>query len=113
MGSAADQHALSIVGLSGNIKRPSKTRVLIQTVLDRIETAYGIQGSLFDLLDAPELGAAWDRANINGRLADLRSPLWKARTSWWSAHRSTKARTRACSSICSTSSDMTAFPESP
>ena len=78
MGSAADQHALSIVGLSGNIKRPSKTRVLIQTVLDRIETAYGIQGSLFDLLDAPELGAAWDRANINGRLADLIATLESA-----------------------------------
>ena len=78
MESAADRHALSIVGLSGNIKRPSKTRVLIQTVLDRIETAYGIQGSLFDLLDAPELGAAWDRTNINGRLADLIATLESA-----------------------------------
>jgi len=78
MGSAADQHAPSIVGLSGNIKRPSKTRVLIQTVLDRIEATYGLHGSLFDLLDAPELGAAWDCANVNGRLADLIATLENA-----------------------------------
>ena len=71
MASATDQRAPSIVGISGNIKRPSKTRVLIRTVLDRIEAAYDVEGSLFDLLDAPELGTAWDFANVNGRLAEL------------------------------------------
>jgi FMN reductase len=71
MTSATDKRAPSIVGISGNIKRPSNTRVLIQTVLDRIEATYHIEGSLFDLLDAPELGTAWDFANIKGPLAEL------------------------------------------
>jgi len=61
----------SIVGIAGNIKRPSKTRVLVETVLDRIEATYGTKGSLFDLLDAPELAAAWDFSGIKGRLADV------------------------------------------
>ena len=65
------QRVPSIVGLSGNIKRPSKTRILVRTVLDRIEAAYGAKGRLYDLLDAPELGNVWDFANIKGPLADL------------------------------------------
>src|SRR3954453_15250699 len=61
----------SIIGISGNIKRPSKTRVLIETVLDRIQETYGIQGASYDLLDVPELGTVWDLSNISGRGADL------------------------------------------
>ncbi len=67
----SDQRKPSIVGISGNIKRPSKTRVLIETVLGRIHETYGIEGAPYDLLDAPELGAVWDLSNIKGRLADL------------------------------------------
>lgn len=65
------QRVPSIVGVSGNIKRPSKTRLLIKTVLDRIESTYGVEGKLFDLLDAPELGNVWDFKNIKGALAEL------------------------------------------
>lgn len=61
----------SIVGISGNLKRPSKTRILVQTVLDRIEAAYGARGRVYDLLDAPDLGSTWDFAKIDGSLAAL------------------------------------------
>jgi FMN reductase len=63
--------APSIVGISGNIKRPSRTRILVGTVLKRIEARYGSEGTLFDLLDTPELGTAWDASSIKGRLADV------------------------------------------
>lgn len=66
-----EQRALSVVGISGNIKRPSKTRALIETVLGRINTAYGVEGTAYDLLDAPELGCAWDFTSIKGQLAKL------------------------------------------
>lgn len=68
---ASDQKMMSIVGISGNIERPSKTCVLIDTMLDRIDATCGIKGTTYDLLDVPELGAAWDFSNIKGRLADL------------------------------------------
>src|SRR3954470_4472640 len=66
-----DQKQPSIVGISGNIKRPSKTRLLIETVLGRIQEKYGIEGASYDLLDVPELGSVWDSSNVRGRLADL------------------------------------------
>lgn len=55
--------ALRIVGLSGNITRPSRTRALVGRVLGEAEAA-GLGGvELYDLVDAgPALGAATSRA---------------------------------------------------
>jgi len=50
---------LSIVGISGNLTRPSKTRALVAEILRQAET-FGVgKTELYDLVDAgPELGAA-------------------------------------------------------
>jgi FMN reductase len=61
----------SVVGISGSVRRPAKTTALIRTVLKKIEAAYGAPGVLFDLIDAPELGAAIDHTGIAGDLAVL------------------------------------------
>lgn len=61
----------SVIGISGSVRRPAKTTALIDTVLKKIETAYGTSGVLFDLLDAPELGAAIDHNGVVGDLATL------------------------------------------
>ncbi|HMN85414.1 MAG TPA: hypothetical protein PKA74_05445 [Bauldia sp.] len=49
----------SIVGISGNLTRPSRTRVLVEEVLRQAE-ARGLGSTLsYDIIDAgPELGAA-------------------------------------------------------
>jgi FMN reductase len=48
-----------IVGLSGNLERPSKTRALVKRAVETIEARYGAQGALYDLSDlSPSLGAA-------------------------------------------------------
>lgn len=55
----------TIVGLSGNLTRPSRTRTLVREILDSVE-ARGLGGTvLYDLVDAgPELGAAVQRGNL-------------------------------------------------
>ena len=55
----------SIVGISGNLTRPSRTRVLVEEVLRQAE-ARGLGSTLsYDIIDAgPELGAATERANL-------------------------------------------------
>jgi FMN reductase len=58
-----------IVGLSGNLARPSRTRTLVQAVLDSA-AARGLGSTqLFDLVDAgPGLGVATDRSQADARL---------------------------------------------
>jgi FMN reductase len=55
----------TIVGLSGNLTRPSRTRTLVREILD-VAAARGIGRTvLYDLVDAgPELGAAVHRGNL-------------------------------------------------
>ena len=62
---------LSVVGISGNIKRPSKTRFLVNSVLQAIETKYGCRSRLFDLLDAPNLGMVWDQSKLTADVVAL------------------------------------------
>jgi FMN reductase len=54
-----------IVGISGNLTRPSRTRTLVQEILRQAER-HGVGSTvLFDLVDAgPELGAAIQRGNL-------------------------------------------------
>src|SRR4051794_21125239 len=55
---AAHMTELRIVGISGNLTRPSKTRVLVGEILRQAES-FGLgKSELYDLVDAgPELGA--------------------------------------------------------
>ncbi len=55
----------TIVGLSGNLTRPSRTRALVQEILAQAERRGLGRTVLHDLVDAgPELGAAVQRGNL-------------------------------------------------
>ncbi|RYE49658.1 MAG: FMN reductase, partial [Hyphomicrobiales bacterium] len=58
----------TIIGLSGNLDRPSKTRSLVQTVVATAASEFYATGAIYDLADfGPSLGAA-------RRLSDLDAP---------------------------------------
>lgn len=60
--------ALSIVGLSGNITSPSKTRAFVRTALDLVEQRLDARTEQFEIADfEPSLGQA-------RRLSDLSAP---------------------------------------
>ncbi|WP_137112019.1 FMN reductase [Rhodobacter sp. SY28-1] len=49
----------TIIGLSGNLDRPSKTRTLVQTVVATAASEFQVTGTVYDLADfSPSLGAA-------------------------------------------------------
>lgn len=49
----------TIIGLSGNLDRPSKTRALVQTVVSTAASQFETAGTIFDLADfGPSLGTA-------------------------------------------------------
>ena len=49
----------SIIGLSGNLDRPSKTRALVQFAVATVATRFDAVGAVFDLADfGPSLGTA-------------------------------------------------------
>lgn len=55
----------TIVGLSGNLTRPSRTRTLVRAILDLAAARRIGTPVLYDLVDAgPELGAAVHRGNL-------------------------------------------------
>src|ERR1700694_4546136 len=59
---ASPMTELRIVGISGNLTRPSKTRALVGEILRQAETFGAGRTELYDLVDAgPELGAAVQR----------------------------------------------------
>ncbi|NOJ45974.1 FMN reductase [Bradyrhizobium archetypum] len=61
---------VKLIGLSGNLKRPSKTHALVGQVLEAISLRYGVDGIHLDLSDAlPELGLAFERDAIKHGLA--------------------------------------------
>lgn len=62
----------SIIGLSGNLDRPSKTRALVQTAVAAAASRFEAVGAVFDLADiGPSLGTA-------RRVADLAPPARSA-----------------------------------
>jgi FMN reductase len=70
--SASQQSKPKIVGIGGNFHRPSRTRALVETVLDRIRRDYGANGVLFDLVDVlPELGTFVYRNTVAGRTKEV------------------------------------------
>jgi FMN reductase len=49
----------TVVGLSGNFHRPSKTRSLVTNVVGRISRQYGLTSEIYDLIDVGDsLGSA-------------------------------------------------------
>jgi FMN reductase len=55
-----------LVGLSANVQRPSKTRVLVETVLREAGTRRSVDSRVFDFVDAGSgLGAAWTRDQLS------------------------------------------------
>jgi FMN reductase len=62
--------ARTLVGLCGNVHRPSRTRTLVEAIAARAAERHGVQTQVFDLLDAmPELGAALMRKDAQGKAA--------------------------------------------
>jgi FMN reductase len=62
----------TIIGLSGNLDRPSKTRTLVQRVVAAAASEFQVTGTIYDLADfGPSLGAA-------RRVADLDAPAHAA-----------------------------------
>lgn len=62
----------TIIGLSGNLNRPSKTRALVQTAVATAASRFEAVGAVFDLADfGPSLGAA-------RRVEDLAPPARSA-----------------------------------
>lgn len=59
-----------VVGLSGNVKRPSKTHALVAQVLEAINQRYGIESQHVDLSDTlPDLGLVFEREQVRHGLA--------------------------------------------
>lgn len=57
---------LQIVGFSGNLHRPSKTRSLVETVGATVVAGRPHRFQLFDVVDAaPDLGSAMSRQNLS------------------------------------------------
>ncbi|WP_189350363.1 MULTISPECIES: NAD(P)H-dependent oxidoreductase [unclassified Mesorhizobium] len=54
----------TIVGISGNFSRPSKTRRMVETIVDAAARELNWGSQVFDLVDAgPSLGATFGRKN--------------------------------------------------
>src|SRR3954466_7734582 len=54
-----------VVGISGNLQRPSRTRALVEAVAAALADQREIDLSVYDLLDAgPGLGAAYTRTEL-------------------------------------------------
>jgi FMN reductase len=70
---------LSIVGISGNLARPSRTRALVDAILAEVEKrGLGITRS-FDLVDAgPDVGASLSREGASERVDRILSAIENA-----------------------------------
>lgn len=61
----------TVVGLSGNFLRPSKTRSLVANVVGRISHQYGLASEVFDLVDFGNLGAARYANDLDARSTQI------------------------------------------
>jgi FMN reductase len=62
----------SIVGVSGSVTRPSRTRALVQVILDRIQARSGVVPKLIELVDsAPHLFTAMTPDKLAGAAKGL------------------------------------------
>jgi FMN reductase len=62
----------TVVGLSGNFQRPSKTRALVANVVGHISHQYGLASDVFDLVDfGNNLGAARYAKDLDARSTQI------------------------------------------
>jgi FMN reductase len=63
---------IRIVGLSGSVRRPSRTTSLVQAILDALAARGGGSSVLIELVDeAPHLFSALTRDQLRGRAAEI------------------------------------------
>lgn len=63
---------MKVVGFAGNVRRPSKTRTLVETVMDRIAEQYPVDRHVFDVVDVlPDLGNTLDRRSCAGKVGEV------------------------------------------
>lgn len=63
--------AALVVGVSGNVSRPSKTRALVEAIVERVAVRFDAVGVVFDVVDlAPSLGGSL-------HLRDLGHDAWQ------------------------------------
>jgi FMN reductase len=63
---------LRIVGLSGSLRRPSRTTALVQAILDALAVRADVSYTLIELSDeAPQLFASLSREQLQGRAAQI------------------------------------------
>ncbi len=55
---------LKLLAFSGSANRPSKTRNLVETVVDRLSARIDITSSIHDLADFKDAGWGYDRRNL-------------------------------------------------
>jgi FMN reductase len=71
----ASARPLNIVGFSGNPRRPSRSRTLVETVVERVVARRGdgaVDASVYDIVDVmPELGLAMAGAHLPAKLDDM------------------------------------------
>jgi FMN reductase len=64
--------SVRLVGISGNLRRPSRTRALVEHIGRQAAGNRSVAFSLYDLLDAgPGLGAAFTRDTLSSRAAAI------------------------------------------
>jgi len=71
-GSSNFKQLRRVVGFSGNIQRPSRTRNLVSSTIERISNRYKIESKVYDLLDVlPELGLALRRNEASEKVSKI------------------------------------------
>lgn len=61
-----------LVGIAGNLQRPSRTAALVQSIVAEIGLRHPVESDVFDLTDlGPDLGATTDPRFAPQRLADV------------------------------------------
>nr|WP_168253671.1 NADPH-dependent FMN reductase [Rhizobium leguminosarum] len=62
----------TVVGIVGNVSRPSKTRTLVSAIVEALSERTGYATACFDIIDAqPELGASLYRGKTPGPLSEI------------------------------------------
>ena len=70
--SATGSKRLRVVGISGSMRWPSKSRALIDWIARKVQAEIDVDFALFDILDAgPTLGATYARADLQGEAARI------------------------------------------
>lgn len=68
-----------VVGVSGNLRRPSNTRVLVEMGVEQTCSKYSLEGEVFDILDAlPDLAVTADGRPTSAKLSAILKAIEEA-----------------------------------